>query len=138
MSQHEHSDDPESREIREQLLIQSLLACPSISAAADESAVPRRTVYRWLAKPEFQEKLRQAQRKHFAAAGARLTRLCDTAITAIEDALKPTEETKDRLKAADLVLSKAIHLLEVQDLDDRVRRIEELSEAEMEREEQRA
>jgi hypothetical protein len=104
--------------------IEALLSCGTIVEAAEQSRVPRRTLTRWLADPDFQRRLRDARRESWTHGSARLCRLLAKAIDVISNALDGTEINKGRFLSAKLVIE-SCRDIQGDDLEGRVAELEQ-------------
>jgi len=108
--------------------IRSLLAKPSINEAATDAGVGVRTIYRWLGEPAFRQALTQAEDQAIAAAARGLVGLTEKAIATVESVLDDAElHPATRLRAADLVLSNMLKLVELRNLSERIAALEALN-----------
>jgi Helix-turn-helix domain len=107
--------------------IAALLTQRSVDEAARVIGVGTRTLYRWLELPEFREAYLQARRQACFQATARLQQASGAAasiiLTLMLDANVPATS---RLRAADSVLDHASKSLELEELETRLRRLEEM------------
>lgn len=105
--------------------VRSLLAKPSINEAAKDAGVNVRTVYRWLEEPSFSQALTKAQDQAIDAAARGLVGLTEKAIGVVEGVLDdPTGHPATKLRAADLVLSNMLKLVELRNLSERIAALE--------------
>lgn len=95
----------------------------AVARAADECKLSRQTLYRWLREPEFAQALRDESDSRVEQASRRLTYLVDEAITVLSELLKSGSEHQRRL-AADSVLSHALRLRELVELEQRISNLE--------------
>jgi hypothetical protein len=84
----------------------ALLAGSSITVAAEQAAVGRETVHRWLREPVFAATYNRQRRDLWEATETRLLRLADRATTVVERALDQDGDVK-----AALALLKGLGLL---------------------------
>jgi len=107
--------------------IAALLSQRSIEEAARVAGVAAKTLYRWLEVPEFREEYLKARRQVFFQATARLQQASGAAasimLTLMLDANVPSSS---RLRAADSVLDRGAKGIDQEDLELRLRRLEEL------------
>ena len=102
----------------------ALLTASSLEAAARECGVSRSTLFRWSREPDFAEALRQAGRQVLNGAVAQLQALARPAVECLRRNLscrKPGTE----VQAARTVLEHATRSMELFELEDRVRQLEE-------------
>ena len=115
---------------RAQLLaIPHLAAGSSIRATADTIGVSERSIRRWLKNPEFAAALREAEKEVWNATVRKLRALGEKAVNALGRVLEdPGATPSARIQAARAILdgiAKAEALSRLQDLEDRVRALEE-------------
>ena len=107
--------------------IAALLSQRSIEEAARVAGVAAKTLYRWLEVPEFREEYLKARRQVFFQATARLQQASGAAasimLTLMLDANVPSSS---RLRAADSVLDRGAKGIDQEDLELRLRRLEEV------------
>jgi hypothetical protein len=84
----------------------ALLTGSSVSVAAEQAAVSRETVHRWLREPVFAAAYNRQRRDLWEATETRLLRLADRATTVVERALDQDGDVK-----AALALLKGLGLL---------------------------
>lgn len=99
----------------------------NVSRAADACELSRATLYRWLREPEFEHELRQASTAQVAELSRRLTALTLKAVEKLEQLLNSPSEAQARL-AADNILTHAIRLRELIDIDERITNLERQAE----------
>lgn len=109
---------------RQSEAIKALLEADSISAAAEQAGVCRRTLYRWLDDPGFQAALREARKRPYVVAMSRLCQLANKAVTVLSRALDGEPVTKNAFLAARAVLEFA-GTVRADDLEARLAQIEE-------------
>jgi len=115
---------------RAQLLaIPHLAAGNSIRATADTIGVSERSIRRWLRQPEFAAALREAEKEVWNATVRKLRALGEKAVNTLGRVLEdPGATPSARIQAARAILdgiAKAEALSRLQDLEDRVRALEE-------------
>ena len=103
--------------------IDALMRAPSISAASEQSGVPRATLHRWLSDPAFLAALRAARRRPFVVAMSRLCQLSNKAVTVLSQALDGEPVTKVAFLAATRILEFA-GAVRADDLEARLSEIE--------------
>jgi hypothetical protein len=112
---------------KKEAAIEALLSQRSIDEAARVAGVAAKTLYRWLEVPEFREEYLKARRQVFFQATARLQQASGAAasimLTLMLDANVPASS---RLRAADSVLDRGAKGIDQEDLELRLRRLEEL------------
>ena len=74
--------------LRQRRAIASLMTCPTLAAAALESKVSERQLYRWLDDPAFRAALRAAQDEALSATVRRLATLSGAAVGTLYSCLR--------------------------------------------------
>ena len=109
--------------------IPHLAAGNSIRATADTIGVSERSIRRWLRQPEFAAALREAEKEVWNATVRKLRALGEKAVNTLGRVLEdPGATPSARIQAARAILdgiAKAEALSRLQDLEDRVRALEE-------------
>ena len=95
----------------------------SVSRAAAECKLSRQTLYRWMREAEFEFALKEASSAQVVELSRRLTALTIRAVEKLEQLLNSPSEQQARL-AADSILSHAIRLRELTELEERIRDLE--------------
>ena len=107
--------------------ILALLEHGSIQKAAASSGVSDVTLWRWLQKPEFREAYRKARREAFSHSMARLQHSSGAAVsTLLRVMLDKDAPAASRVRAASCVLDHAADAFELEDLDVRLERLEQI------------
>ena len=111
---------------RQEQAIAALLMEPTVTAAADKANVPERTLYRWLDEPGFTAAYREARRKAVKQTVARLQR-ASAPVVSILLQLAASDHTPAtaRVAACRAVLDYTFKAVELEDLDERLRALEE-------------
>ena len=110
---------------REELII-ALLQQPSLEKAAASIGISLSTAYRMRRRPEFQAEYLQARREAVWQAIARLQQGCNAASsTLLKIMLDSNSPTGSRVRAADRVIEHARKLMEVEDVEVRLQRVEQ-------------
>src|SRR5450432_3204125 len=110
--------------------ILALLSARSVEEAARSADVTRRTLYRWLADPEFDAAYRSAKRAAFGQALARLQQgSAAAATTMLKIMLDTSTSPSTRLRAADCVLGHAKNAIEIEGIEARLSDLECAAEA---------
>ena len=110
---------------REKLII-ALLQQPSLEKAAASIGISVSTAYRMRRQPEFQTEYREARREAVWQAIARLQQGCNAASSTLLKIMLDTDSpTGSRLRAADRVIEHARKLMEMEDVEMRLQRVEQ-------------
>jgi hypothetical protein len=111
---------------REQLIL-ALLQQPGIEKAAAAVGISSVTAWRIMKTPEFKEEYRQARREAFTQSLGRLQQAAGAATsTLMKIMVDPTAPAGSRVRAADCVLEHAASALELEDLQVRLARLEQM------------
>ncbi len=111
-------------------IVLALLEHPSLEKAAAALGVSRATVWRWLQKPENQELCREARRKAFSQSAARLQHGSSAAVsTLLRVMVDGNAPTASRVRAAKWVLDTGLHVMELEDFEARLQKLEAMSES---------
>jgi transposase-like protein len=106
--------------------IAALLTHKNIDEAAKAVGISNKTLFRWMQLPEFDKAYRAARRAAFGQATARLQQASSAAVSALlkvlVDAATPASA---RVRAADVILDHAQEAIELEDIEARVRELEE-------------
>jgi hypothetical protein len=94
----------------------ALLSQPSIVKAAKASKIPLRTIQEWLRVPAFRTELQRAQSAMFEAAVVGLTRATEAAVAALVKNLAAKGLPGVQVRAAKVLLDKAIQVRGMADL----------------------
>ena len=113
---------------KQEAAIAALLSQRTVEDAARVAGIGARTLFRWLELREFREAYLQARRQAFGQASARLQQATGAAVsvllTLMLDANAPAAS---RVRAAHSVLDLAAKALELEDIEMRLRHLEEVS-----------
>ncbi len=110
--------------VKQGKLIAALLEHASVDKAATAAGVSRRTAFRWLAVPSFQEELWRRRNVLADAAADSLKLSVGKAITTLTGLMDSADEKVKRLAAKDVV-GITLKLREQQELEARIRALEE-------------
>lgn len=107
--------------------IRELLKGANYPEAAAAAGVHANTIGIWMKDPAFLEALHLAESEALSAVSRSLVNLADKAATALESTLDNAgaKETV-KLRAADIILARLLQVRELADLEERVRRLEEM------------
>jgi hypothetical protein len=111
---------------REQLIV-ALLQQPGIEKAAAAIGISSVTAWRITKTPEFREEYRQARLEAFSQSLGRLQQAAGAAAsTLMKIMVDTTAPTGSRVRAADCVLDHATSALELEDIQARLARLEQI------------
>jgi hypothetical protein len=104
----------------------ALLAGRTVRTAAKAAGVDPGTVHRWLHEPDFQAALTAGRRELAGVALAQIQGLTETAVSVIKDLMTDKRAPASvRLRAAQIIIESTLKWLELEDLDARLRALEE-------------
>ncbi len=105
--------------------IEGLLNGLTKGQAAAAAGCQPPTLSRWLATPEFRKVLTQQSNDALKNAGVRLTAAIETAVSLLQETMTNEEIHEGvRLRAADMVLTHAVKMLEITDILERLEDLE--------------
>ena len=111
---------------RHEAALVALLSEPTMEAAANKAGVSISTLSRWMEIPEFQEKYRQARRDSVSTATCALQRHAAGAVATLAAVMGDIEAPPAvRVSAARAVLELAYRAVEVEDIMERLARLEQ-------------
>ena len=113
---------------KKEAAILSLLTHNTISEAAHACGVGEVTLWRWLQNPEFQEAYRQAKREAFSQAISRLQAESGKAVATLVEIATTGQKESARVMAARTILELAVRAVEVEELEERVSKLEAMLE----------
>jgi hypothetical protein len=116
---------PGTRRKRGEEVLLTALACgATVEGAADKAGLSVRTVYRRLADPDFQARLRRERAEWARRIAGLLTAASPGSVRTLVELQGPTAPAATRLGAARAVLGLGLKLREESDLADRVAQLE--------------
>ena len=108
--------------------IVALLTQRTTDEAGRAAGISPSTLMRWLKEPAFQAAYREARRHAFSQSIARLQQASTTAVTALLKVMvDPATPASARVRAADIVLSRASNAIELDDIEARLTELEQAS-----------
>jgi len=111
---------------RKRRAVLALMECGSVARAAEQVGVSRQALHRWIKEPEFAQALREASGARFVEASRRLDALLMQAIDELEKLLHSESEQQRRL-TADSVISHAIRIRELTEIESRITALEKIN-----------
>lgn len=116
----------EKQSRKEELAILNLLTHPTLKAAAEATKIGESTLWRWMQQDDFKEKYQEAKRNAVSHATARLRQSMTIAVDAlVEMASNSKTPAVARASACRTLLEFGMKAHEMEDLQDRVERLEE-------------
>jgi hypothetical protein len=114
---------------KKEAAIIALLTARSIEEAARQAGVGLRTLYRWLKEEDFDAAYRDAKRKAFGQAIARLQQMCSAAVSTLGKIMIDTNApASTRVRAAECVVNLSAKGIELEDVEARVAKLEQAAE----------
>jgi DNA-binding transcriptional MerR regulator len=111
--------------IKQERAVCCLLESRTLSEAAKKAGIGERTLYGWLRSPLFVEAYRRARRQIFSQNMTRLQRLSSGAVDLLSDVLTDDNERGSvRVTASKTVLENSLKILEIEDNQERLDRLE--------------
>ncbi len=105
--------------------IAALLVSATVEGAARTAGVSRTQLYAWLATPTFRAELARRRAEVFAETLSRLKNLSGKAVDALNDLLHAKNDARTRLGAVRVALDCALEIHERQDIETRLKALEE-------------
>jgi hypothetical protein len=112
---------------KQKAAIAALIAGSSYGEAATAASVHSNQITRWMREPAFLAALRAAEGEKLQAVTRSLVTLADKAADALKGVLDDsTARSSSKIRAADVILSHLINLRELVDLEERIRKLEDM------------
>jgi hypothetical protein len=112
---------------KQKCAIRALLTGGSYPDAARAAQVHENTIGQWMKDDRFLEALRAAESAAMSAVSRSLVSIADSAADVLKDVLSdPDARDSSKIRAADTVLGRLIQIKEMAELEDRIRRLEEM------------
>jgi hypothetical protein len=109
--------------------IVALLNQRNIEEAAKAVGIAGKTLLRWMKEPEFDTAYRNARRAAFSQSIARLQQMSGAAAATLGKLMvDPSTPASTRARVADSILDHAAKAIEIEDIEVRVRALEEAAE----------
>lgn len=110
---------------RQSIAIERLLNGGTVQGAADAAGVSRKTVYKWLSIPAFQEAINNAQAEAIARLSRALIALGGSAIETLGETMSDkTQPPAVRVRAADIVTGRLLTMRESVEFEARLAELE--------------
>jgi hypothetical protein len=119
----EKKQDSERLTPKQERALASLIACPTIRAAAEDAGVNEGTLYGWLKDPRFKNRYDDLRRQAVDSALTALQHACSAAVQALRDNLH-CDTPAVRNRAAEIILSHTIKARELEELEQRIAALE--------------
>ena len=122
------ADQSDTLTAKQHKAIAALLSEPTIGGAAAKVGIGERTLYAWLADPEFAQAYRGARVEAVRQAMGRLQQVASESVQVLIEVMNnPAERGATRIVAAKAVLETAFKAVELEDLEASVTALEEVS-----------
>jgi hypothetical protein len=105
--------------------IAALVTHPSIEGAARAVGVSSKTLHRWLRIPEFQDAYRKARKDNFAQLSVQFEQACPLALATLLQLMRDSKAPASKVRAAVTTVKYATKAMAQEDLQARVRRLEQ-------------
>lgn len=113
---------------KQEAALLALLSESTIKAAGESCGVSETIMWRWLQLPEFQERYRSARRQLVESSIGRLQRACSDAVETLAGICRNgSEPASARVAAARTILEQSLRAVEIEELEARIKRLEDLS-----------
>lgn len=111
---------------RKDRLILALLSAATVKSACETAKVPETTARRWLRDPEFAAQVEAARRQLMTQQLGRVSSMIGTAFKTLEGVCKDKDQLgRDRVNAAGKLIDAAFKVLDLEELRDRVAKLED-------------
>lgn len=116
----------EKRSRKQEIFIACLLTEPNIREAASKSGISEATGFRWLQEPDFNEHYREARRAAVNQAISQLQQVSSSAVQTLKEVMADQgAPPASKVSAAKAVLEMAFKAVELDDLAQRIEKLEE-------------
>jgi DNA-binding MurR/RpiR family transcriptional regulator len=114
---------------KQEAALVALLAHGTVEAAYEAAGVSKSTMWRFLQEPSFQARYRAMRRQLVESAIGQLQADCTKAVTVLREVAEDREAPASaRVSAAKTIIEQSLRAVELEDLSERVERLEELLE----------
>ena len=111
---------------KQEVFIAYLLTEPNIRDAAKKAGIGEATGWRWLQNPDFQKQYQEARRMAVSQAIARLQQASTQAVATLQAIMQDEEApAASRVTAARTVLDTSLKAIELEDLAQRIEKLEQ-------------
>jgi hypothetical protein len=115
---------------KQEQAILALLNHPTTKAAGAACGTSETTLWRWLQLPDFQQRYRAARRQLVESSIGRLQQACGDAVETLASISRNEKEpASSRVAAAKTIIEQSLRAVELEDLAERIERLEQLQEA---------
>ena len=106
--------------------VAAMLAHPTVESAATAVGVAASTAYRWLQHPDVIQRLAEARRDAMKAAMSKLQQAASASVDCLCEIQREGESESARVSAARTILEQALRSVELQDVQERIDKLEEI------------
>jgi hypothetical protein len=112
---------------KQEQAIVALIAAETVEKAAQQINVAPSTLYRWLHEDEFRAAYREAKTACVSQAIGRLQQASAEAVETLRTIMRDqTKPASTRVQAARIILETSLKAVEVEEIQDRINRLEEI------------
>ncbi len=120
----------EKLSVKQERALLALLDCGETKKAAELAGVAEVTLWRWLQLPMFQQRYRAARRQLVETAIAQLQSDCTIAVRVLRDVAEDKDApASSRVAAAKTIIEQSVSAIQLMDLEERLKELEELEAA---------
>lgn len=127
------SKDIEKLSPRQLQVLPYLISCSTYEEAARQSNISSKQIYEWLKEPVFEKELNRQRNEVFTNAIRSLKIASQKAVSTLVDCLNDSN-AKNKISAADKILSHALRGIELFELEERLSKAENMIEKALEEE----
>jgi hypothetical protein len=109
--------------------VAAMLAHPTVEAAAEAVGISHATAYRWLQHPDVIQRLAEARRDAMKAAMSKLQQAASASVDCLCEIQRGGESESARVSAARTILEQALRAVELGDIEERIKRLEEIAKS---------
>jgi hypothetical protein len=120
----------EKLSVKQERALLALLDCGETKKAAELAGVAEVTLWRWLQLPMFQQRYRAARRQLVETAIAQLQSDCTIAVRVLREVAEDKDApASSRVAAARTIIEQSVSAIQLMDLEERLKKLEELEAA---------
>jgi transposase-like protein len=114
---------------KQELAVMALLTEPTIKQAAEKVGINEATMHRWLQLDSFQDMFRNAKKQAVSQATARLQQSSSLAVETLNEVMANKKASPmARVTAAKTVLEMCFKAYEIEEIKDRLEKLEDMAE----------
>jgi hypothetical protein len=114
---------------KQDAFIRAMLTHPSVESAAHAVNISRATAWRWLKLPDIVQRLREVRKEAWSRAMGQLQEAGPEAVEALRKILRDAEGESARVSAARTLLELALRSVELQDVEERIDKLEQIAKS---------